>query len=100
MGAMDFIDEQTLDTLAAEPVNLLDDEQRENQSSYALKAANRELDLILDDEKVELGGLHVYTTLDTSWQHRLFARPPRSGPRCPRWPPARQGGWGGSWGSP
>ena len=69
--AMGFIDKQTRDTLATDPVNLLDDEARENRKSHAIRTVRRELNRILDDQKIQLGGLHVYTTLDTKWQNRL-----------------------------
>ncbi len=71
MAAMGVIDKARRDVLAAEPVKLVDDEQRETQTSYALRAVRRELDHLLDDETAKLGGLHVHTTLDTSWQQRL-----------------------------
>lgn len=71
MVAMGFIDSTTADRLAAAPVKLVEDGSRENQTSYALQAARRELDRILDDAQIQLGGLKVYTTLDTAWQQRL-----------------------------
>ena len=71
MGAMGFIDKARLDSLSAAPVKLVDDEQRETQTSYALRAVRRELDRLLDDESAQLGGLHVHTTLDAAWQQRL-----------------------------
>ena len=71
MGAMGFITQDRRDALAAEPVELVDGEERETQTSYALKAIRRELDQILDTEAAQIGGLHVHTTLDASWQQRL-----------------------------
>jgi penicillin-binding protein 1A len=71
MVAMGFIDAARRDTIAAEPVKLVDDEQRETQTSYALQAVRRELDRILDDGDIQLGGLHVHTTLNAAWQQRL-----------------------------
>jgi penicillin-binding protein 1A len=71
MAAMGFIDKQRRETLAATPLKLADDEHRDNQTSYALQAARRELDLILDEGDVQLGGLQVRTTLDAGWQERL-----------------------------
>lgn len=71
MVAMGFIDETRCDKIAAEPVKLVDDEQRDSQTSYALQAVRRELDGILDTEDIPLGGLHVHTTLDAAWQERL-----------------------------
>jgi len=71
MVVMGFIDEARRDRIAAEPVTLVDDEKRDTQTSYALQAVRRELDSILDFENFQLGGLHVHTTLDASWQQRL-----------------------------
>jgi len=71
MVVMGFIDRERRDAIAAEPVKLADEERAENQTSYALQAARRELDRILDDGQIQLGGLHVHTTLDAAWQARL-----------------------------
>ncbi|MEN9974178.1 MAG: hypothetical protein RLZZ282_184 [Verrucomicrobiota bacterium] len=71
MMAMGFIDQARCDAIAAEPVNLVVDEQRETQTSYALQAVRRELDRILDDGEILLGGLRVDTTLNAAWQQRL-----------------------------
>ena len=71
MVAMGFIDQARRDAIAAEPVRLVSDEQRETQTSYALQAVRRELDNILDEGEIQLGGLHVHTTLDAAWQQRL-----------------------------
>src|SRR5690606_30399074 len=68
MGA---IDQTKRDRLAAEPVKLVSDDQRETQTSYALQAVRRELDRVLENSDIALGGLHVHTTLDASWQNRL-----------------------------
>lgn len=68
---MGLIDKETRDRIAAEPVNLVSDEQRETQTSYALQAVRRELDRVLDNSNIALGGLHVHTTLDAGWQNRL-----------------------------
>jgi penicillin-binding protein 1A len=69
--AMGFIDHARRDAIAAEPVKLVSEEQRETQTSYALQAVRRELDTILDAGEIQLGGLHVHTTLDAAWQQRL-----------------------------
>ena len=71
MKAMGMIDEATAEKLDKEPVRLTEDEQRESQTSYALLAVKRELELILDDESASLGGLKVTTTIDSAWQQRL-----------------------------
>jgi len=69
--AMKLIDAAHRDRIMAEPVKLVSEEQRESQTSYALQAVRRELDRILDDDDIQLGGLKVRTTLDSGWQNRL-----------------------------
>ena len=69
--AMGLINKARRDAIAAEPVDLVTEEERESQTSYALQAVSRELDGILEAGNVPLGGLHVHTTLDASWQQRL-----------------------------
>ncbi len=71
LAAMGLVTAERRDQLRAAPVELVDDEQQETQTSYALRAVRRELDRILDEESAQLGGLHVFTTLDASWQARL-----------------------------
>jgi len=71
MVAMGFINPARRNVLAAEPVKLVADEQRETQTSYALQAVRRELDSLLDEGEIQGGGLHVHTTLDAAWQQRL-----------------------------
>jgi membrane peptidoglycan carboxypeptidase len=68
---MGLIDQNRRDAIAAEPVKLVSEEQRESQTSYALQAVRRELDRILEERDLQLGGLHVHTTLDAAWQQRL-----------------------------
>mgnify|MGYP006193262951 CR=1 FL=1 len=60
-----------LHRLAAEPVVLAPARDFNSQTSYALQAAERELDSLLDVLEIEPGGLRVTTTLDRGWQHRL-----------------------------
>lgn len=69
--AMGLITEAHRDAIMAEPVKLVSAEHRETQTSYALQAVRRELDGILEDDDIRLGGLHVHTTLDAAWQNRL-----------------------------
>ncbi len=73
MVAMGFIDEARRRSIIAQPIQLTTEIQRENQASYALQAIGRELNLILDEQDIRLGGIHVYTTLDMAWQERLDA---------------------------
>ena len=71
MVAMGFIDKARRDAIAAEPIKLADEEHGETQTSYALQAAKRELDNLLDEGEIQGGGLQVHTTLDAAWQQRL-----------------------------
>lgn len=71
MIAMGFIDKARREAIAAEPLRLVDEDQRETQTSYALQAIRRELDNILDDSELQTAGLQVHTTLDAAWQQRL-----------------------------
>ncbi|MGL4401532.1 MAG: transglycosylase domain-containing protein [Luteolibacter sp.] len=68
---MGLIDPSRRDRIAAEPVKLVNEEHRETQTSYALQAVRRELDRVLADGDIQLGGLQVRTTLDSGWQNRL-----------------------------
>jgi membrane peptidoglycan carboxypeptidase len=71
MLAMGFIDTARRDAIMAAPIKTTTEKQRDNQPSYALQAIRRELDGILDERDIRLGGLHVHTTLDAAWQDRL-----------------------------
>lgn len=48
-----------------------DDDNGENMQTYALRQVRNELDRIMESENLLLGGLSVYTTLDSDWQRRL-----------------------------
>jgi penicillin-binding protein 1A len=71
MMALGFLDEARRAAILAAPVPLVDVEQRETQTSYALQALRRELDGILDAGDIRLGGLQVHTTLNAAWQQRM-----------------------------
>jgi penicillin-binding protein 1A len=68
---MKMIDAAHRDRVMAEPVKLVNEEHRETQTSYALQAVRRDLDRVMEENDIQLGGLHVYTTLDSAWQNRL-----------------------------
>ncbi|MFT4177147.1 MAG: transglycosylase domain-containing protein [Luteolibacter sp.] len=53
------------------PIKLARDEDQDTQRSYALQAARREMERILEDLDLPDGGLRVYTTLDQAWQERI-----------------------------
>jgi penicillin-binding protein 1A len=71
MVAMKFITPEDKARIIATPIRLVKDDDREAQPSYALQAVRRELDGILDDEDIRLGGLTIVSTLDAAWQERL-----------------------------
>lgn len=71
MVAMGFIDDAKREKTAAESVRLVEDAQRQTQTSYALQAVDRELESILDQGEIQGGGLQVHTTLNAAWQERL-----------------------------
>ena len=71
MLAMGFINEARRAEIRAQPIKLVSDDQAEIQPSYALQAIQRELNQILDESDIRLGGLRVNTTLDAAWQERL-----------------------------
>jgi membrane peptidoglycan carboxypeptidase len=75
---MGIIDPSRRDAIAAQPIKLVKESERETQTSYALQAVRRELDRILETEGINLGGLHVHTTLDSAWQKRLETELTRS----------------------
>lgn len=71
MLVMGLITAERRDGLAGAPLQLADEDQRGSQRSYAMEAARREFERILDDLDIRLGGLQVRTTLDAAWQERL-----------------------------
>ncbi len=71
MAAMGFITAEQRAAIAARPLKLASEENRPNQTSYALKAIERELDIILENLDIQQSGLQVHTTLDAAWQQRL-----------------------------
>jgi membrane peptidoglycan carboxypeptidase len=71
MVTMGFINDARREAISAQPIKLTTDAQREIQPSYALQAIRRELNRILDERDIRLGGLRITTTLDAAWQERL-----------------------------
>jgi penicillin-binding protein 1A len=53
-----------------EPIELRPKWRRENQESYAMDAIRRDLEIILENENIELGGLTINTTFDMRIQKR------------------------------
>lgn len=71
MLAAGYIDDAERQRILAMKVRLVEDNTRENKLSYAMQGIQRELNRILDDEDIRLGGLKVFTTLDIKWQERM-----------------------------
>ncbi|MGC4014628.1 MAG: transglycosylase domain-containing protein [Luteolibacter sp.] len=71
MIAMKFISEADKARIIATPVRLVKDDDREVQRSYVMQQIRRELDTILDESDIRLGGLQIRTNLDVAWQTRL-----------------------------
>lgn len=67
----DFITDARRTEIKAIDIKLVREDDRQPQASYALLAAQRELESVLDEGALQHGGLHVVTTLDALWQHRL-----------------------------
>lgn len=71
MVAMKLITPARRAEIIATPVKLASEDQQESQTSYAVQAIRRELERVMAANNIEQGGLHVYTTIDASWQNRL-----------------------------
>ncbi len=54
----------------AEPIEVRPEWRRESQESYAMDAIRRDLEVILEKENIELGGLNITTTIDLRIQHK------------------------------
>jgi membrane peptidoglycan carboxypeptidase len=71
MIAMKFITAEDKERIIATPVRLVNPDDRSSQRSYVLQRMRTELEQVLDDADIRLGGLQIRTTLDTGWQTRL-----------------------------
>lgn len=54
----------------ADPIEVRPKWRREAQESYAMDAIRRDLEVILEKENIELGGLNITTTIDLRIQHK------------------------------
>ncbi|MBB5351759.1 penicillin-binding protein 1A [Haloferula luteola] len=57
--------------IQAQPIEIIPEEQRSAERSYAVQAVRKELDDILDALDIRLDGLVVHTTLSPGWQLTL-----------------------------
>jgi penicillin-binding protein 1A len=67
----DLLTEARRAEIMAAGIQLVAEGDRQAQTSYALQAAQRELESVLDEDALQHGGLHVVTTLNVKWQQRL-----------------------------
>ena len=58
------------DAAKAEPIEVRPERRRESQESYAMDAIRRDLEVILEKENIELGGLNITTTIDLRIQRK------------------------------
>jgi len=58
------------DAAKKEPIEVRPKWRRETQESYAMDAIRRDLEIILEKENIELGGLTINTTIDLRIQHK------------------------------
>ncbi len=58
------------DAAKAEPIEVRPKGRREAQESYAMLAITRDLEVILEKENIELGGLQIVTTVDMRLQRK------------------------------
>ena len=58
------------DAAKLEPIEVRPKWRRESKESYAMLAISRDLEVILEKENIELGGLEVTTTIDLRVQHK------------------------------
>lgn len=58
------------DAAKLEPIEVRPEGRRESQESHAMDAIRRDLEVILEKENIELGGLNIITTIDLRIQHK------------------------------
>lgn len=58
------------DAAKAEPIEVRPEWRRESQESYAMDAIRRDLEVILEQENIDLGGLNITTTIDLRIQRK------------------------------
>lgn len=65
-----FITAEQAEEAKKEPINIRPEWRRSFHNSYAMDAITRELDRILEDENIEMGGLKITTTIDSLIQKK------------------------------
>ncbi|MFM2170608.1 MAG: hypothetical protein RI957_837 [Verrucomicrobiota bacterium] len=71
MVAMKFITDEDQRRIGDQPIVIIQPEKAMTEKSYAVQAVVKEVNKLVSAEEIQLGGLHIYTTLDMSWQRRL-----------------------------
>lgn len=71
MVAVGLIDQPRADEIRNQPIQLVPEEQRQAERTYALQNIRTELDAIVSKSDIREGGLRVHTTLAAGWQLRL-----------------------------
>lgn len=71
MIAMKFISEEEKQRIIALPIKITAPDDSNTEKSYAIQAVVKEVNKLVSDEEIQLGGLKIYTTLDMPWQRRL-----------------------------
>ena len=64
-----FLTEDEKDNAMDTPIRLLQEKERNQNSSYARERIRRQLQIILDGNDIRSGGLKIYTTIDQEMQH-------------------------------
>lgn len=95
MVAAGFITSQQAETIRAQPIRLVPEDQRQAERSYALQNVRAEFDAIVTAGNIGDGGLRIATTLSSGWQLRLeteIAEAVTALEKTPGWPhPAHSG---------
>jgi penicillin-binding protein 1A len=70
MVAAKVINREEAEAAKLEPIEVRPKARRESRESYALDAIRSELDIILEKQDIELGGLEITTTIDLRVQQK------------------------------
>lgn len=84
------------DTAKAEPITVRPTWRRDYNASYAMDAIRRDLEIILEKENIELGGLTIITTIDQRLQkvsEEALDKKLRETERTPGYPHQTRASW-------
>jgi penicillin-binding protein 1A len=71
MIAMNFINAADKERITNIPIVIQSRNETSTEKSYAIQAVVKEVNKLLTEEDIQLGGLKIFTTLDMAWQKRL-----------------------------